>query len=599
MKITYRLSALIFLLFASNISLFASHLVGAEISYTFISKNKFNVMYKIYRDCKELPLSAPDFKVSCDNGNHATTLTASRTAINDISVVCKTAALPCNPANTTTSTGLEEHIYEVVVDFNQAPFSTIRANCCKALFSVSTCCRSVAITNISPGDFYLDAMVDLCASSRLGNTSPVFKNKPLRNICCNQPLVLNNLSIDDTDNDSLSFELAAPMNSLSTTETYTGNFNASIPMTPYCPPNPGVINCRALPAAKPPRGFYFDSNTGEVVLTPTKCDEVAVLVFKTTEWRRDSLGNMQIIGYVKRESTLVVNQCSNNNPPYFEGNTAYSVCEGNKLCFNIVAQDDQALPNQTTADTVSLSWDSGSIQGNIRITNPAAREKTAEFCWTPEIGKARDYPYTFNVTASDNNCGQPLQAFRTLSVQVKPKAKDNRIYTPKFKGLLVFKAIPANSGNYNPQNYTYTFTLRDSSNTGTPLYLSYKYLDSFTFTNAGIYIMEHTINNPPYNCPTVYFDTIRISSAHLLKTDPLNIFDIQIYPNPGNGEINISSGSIDLNAAVITVYSADGKSMGEMILSDGKLNLAFLSKGLYLIEIKTPEMSISRKLIIE
>ena len=45
---------------------------------------------------------------------------------------------------------------------------------------------------------------------------------------------------------------------------------------------------KAFGNAKPPRGFYFDKETGDIIFTPTKCDEVGVIVIQVTEWRKDS-----------------------------------------------------------------------------------------------------------------------------------------------------------------------------------------------------------------------------------------------------------------------------------------------------------------------
>ena len=172
------------------------------------------------------------------------------------------------------------------------------AGCCEILIKVEQCCRNGAITTISPGNFYTDAMINICNIGTKCNTSPQLSIPPVAYVCCNQPFTYNNGVREVIDGDSLAYELGTPLNANNSNETYTGSFTQTIPMTPYCPPNPGVINCRALPNAKPPRGFYFDKETGDIVFTPTKCDEVGVIVIKITEWRRDSATRkMRIIGF--------------------------------------------------------------------------------------------------------------------------------------------------------------------------------------------------------------------------------------------------------------------------------------------------------------
>jgi hypothetical protein len=470
MKSTLKLWTLTLLsvLFFQNLK--ASHVLGGDIKYIYVAPDKYKVVFKLYRECSGVPLGLNQvrFGVSTADGNVDATITASRTSIKDISLVCKNDTLPCDPNNTTTNSGTEEHVFESLVDFTQSPYSSIKSSSCKVLFYFSVCCRTGAVTTMSPGNFYLDAMLDLCAVKNIGNTSPVFKTIPLRNLCCSTPFYYNNGAIELAEGDSLSFDLSAPLKGLNDPETYTGSFDQNFPVTPYCPPSPGVVNCKALPNAKPPRGFYFEKETGDIVFTPTKCDEASVITFKINEWRKDSLGKWQLIGYVKRESTWIVQQCSENNPPYFIGNNKYSVCEGNKLCFTISSKDDAFLPQQTISDTVDLTWDSGIVKATFRIIDPTAREKEAEFCWQTTAGDARPNVYRFTAIANDNFCGAVGQTSKTYIIMVKPKSRDKLVYKKLFKGGLEIYAKPIDS--ISGLNYRYINTIRDSSNSGTLYY---------------------------------------------------------------------------------------------------------------------------------
>ena len=589
--------AILSILFSHNLK--ASHVLGGDIKYIYLSPDKYKVVFKLYRECSGVPIDPVQirFGVSALNGNVDATITANRTSIKDISLVCKNDTLPCDPNNITTNSGTEEHVFESTVDFSQSPFSAVKSNSCKVVFYFSICCRIGAVTTMSPGNFYLDAMVDLCATKTIGNTSPVFKTFPLRNLCCSTPFSYNNGGVELAEGDSLSFELSAPLKGLNDPEMYTGSFTPSIPMTPYCPPSPGVINCQALPSAKPPRGFYFDKETGDVVFTPIKCDEAGVIVFKINEWRKDSAGVWQIIGYVKRESTWIVKQCSDNNPPYFTGNNKYSVCEGGKLCFTINSKDDAFLPNQTISDTVDLTWDSAISGAIFRIIDPSAREKQAEFCWQTTEGDARASAYRFTAIANDNFCGSVGQTSRTYIISVKPKAKDKLVYKKLFKGGLEIYASPLDGSNGSA--YRYQNTIRDSSNTGTPLHSSSSQRDTFVFSSPGKYIIEHQINNPPYNCPTIYYDTITVTADDLTGIINYRKIDLNVYPNPSNGQITFSSSSIDISDALVKVYAVDGKLVAEKQLQAGSTDLSSLSKGIYTIELQVDGYRVYRQLIIE
>jgi hypothetical protein len=86
-------------------------------------------------------------------------------------------------------------------------------------------------------------------------------------------------------------------------------------MTSKCIP-PGRIDCRPVPNAKPPLGFYLDPFNGDLVFTPTKCDEVGIVVIEIKEWREDSAtGKMLHIGTTRRDMQLIVMNCGSNWPP--------------------------------------------------------------------------------------------------------------------------------------------------------------------------------------------------------------------------------------------------------------------------------------------
>ena len=503
----------------SSIIVNATHMMGGDISYECISPGKYKLFIKIYRDCRGIPFNNPTISAYCVNGSggitNNTPITYTRTAINDITPTCTAGTAPCNPENTTvTSEGIEEHVFEAIMDFNTDPFKALKdAGCCEIRIKVEQCCRNGIISTINPGNFFTDAMINICnidKTKKKCNTSPQLSIPPVAYLCCNQPFRYNNGVREVVDGDSLSYELATPLSAHNTNENYTGGFNSQIPMTPYCPPNPGTINCRPLPNANPPRGIYFDKETGDIVFTPTKCDEVGVIVIQINEWRKDSATNNWIlIGFTRRDMQLIVKQCPDNNPPSFpDPKNKYSVCEGEKICFRIKTKDDPFLPNQTRADTTTLTWNNGIPGATFNIVNLNVREREAEFCWTTKIGDARPNPYSFTATVRDDNCPKPASTNKGYNITVAPRAIDKRKYTVLDCGKLKFTATPKDTVNYNPKNYRYKYVIRDSTNSGVPLLMTFNRSDSFKFKRGGKYIIEHEINNPPYNCPTIYLDTI-------------------------------------------------------------------------------------------
>lgn len=562
----------------------ATHLLGGDISYSHQGGMTYKLTYRIIRSCKSLPLTTIDFGISNEDGSVNKPLVVSRTSIQDISLICKDDTLPCNPQNTSTTAGQELHIFETTVDLSNSVYDSIRSGC-KVIFYTGSCCRNSSVTTLVPGNFYLNAMVDICVSGNAGNHSPRFGNSFISEICCAQPFAFNAGIIRSSEDDSISYELSTPLRGLNDPEVYNGDFSHEFPMTPYCPPNPGVINCRPLPGAKPPRGIYFDKENGDLIFTPVNCSETGVIVIRVNEWRRDSTGTMQLAGYTCREITLFVRSCSDNNPPYFAGNNKFQVCEGSKLCFTIGTKDDPFLPNQTIPDTTELTWDSAIADATFRIVDTAAREKSAEFCWQTKKGDAAVTFYQFTCRVNDGFCNPPIHVFRSYLIKVNPKSEAQVVYNYGFRGRLIFESMPGQLSWYDPANYRYQFMISDTA--GNTLYSGMNKLDSFTFTQAGNYIIEHWINNPPFNCPTVFKDTMTITPFHLTSIPENNTARLQIFPNPGRGRFTIHVPDSDLRDARVSVFSSAGKAVHTAVIRNNAMDLKHLSPGVYTVRIET------------
>lgn len=486
---------------------------GSDIKFIHISRYKYHVKFILYHQCVCKLGIMPKFTISCDQ--YSFTFVPPRTKIRDITPVCSNGQPPCsNSGYSGTRYGIEEHIFEDTIDFESSPYNAIlNGNCCEVKFRVAQPWGLVGTTTATT-TYGGEAMLNLCTSGTKGNNTPTLSTIPMSFMCCNQPFTFNNGVFDAIDSDSLTFELDEPLSSSFGPVSWIAPLNKDIPLTPYCPPNPGTVNCRALPNAKPPRGFYFDKETGDMVLTPTKCDESGPVAIRVTEYRRDSASKKMVrVGYVRRDIYVTVVTCSDNNPPYIEANNKWSVCEGNKLCFRIKGKDDPFLPKQTVPDTVDMTWNYAIKGATFRILDTASREKEAEFCWTPKIGDARNQAYSFAVTAKDDACPRPAYTIKGFNIKVNPKARAKRQYDILDCGKFRFTSHPADTVNYNKKNYLYKFTIRDSTNSGVPIYFGQKRMDSLMFKRGGKYIIEHEITNPPFNCPTIYSDTVIIPAV--------------------------------------------------------------------------------------
>jgi len=421
---------LVFLFLASQAN--ASHLVGADMSYTSLGSGKYKITLKVYRDCRGVKLGTINLEAFAgDNGgNTCGTVklnTFTSVEVSDITNNCPNSAKPCNPSNTSGSgRGIEEHVLEQIVDFGVAPLKNFvnNSSCCEVTFSANECCRSGSITTgLAGSDFYITCSINLCnlkLTNKSVNTSPQWVYKPIVQACCNVPYYGANDIGDTTDFDSITFSMYTPIQGLPNTPvTYSSPFSLVYPLTPYCIP-PTSIKCTPNPNLETPKGFYLDTVTGDFVFTPTKCDEVPVISFEQKEWRKDiTTGSWLCIGRTHREIQIWVNaNCASNFPPRILGERKMSFCAGQKICETIKILDKTIGPMQTVADTPTIVWNANFTGAVFNIIDSLQREKEVQFCWQTKLSDAADVAYGFSITANDSHCNPNLPSIANFKVKV-------------------------------------------------------------------------------------------------------------------------------------------------------------------------------------
>ena len=474
----------------------AQTIAGGEIYYERIGTNKYLVKANVYRICDGSPLNKLDAYILADT--FKIPLNFKRILIQKINDTCGN---PCNIQNTKSNPGYERHTFIDTVDLNLSPYdSIVKAGLCLVKFAVHQNLRDTLSSTIQKNNmFYLDAELNICLNFTQIH-SPIFSFDPKFNVVCNQSMTYCPGPMDTLDQDSMSFSLDAPLVDWNQTVNYVSNFNQSIPMTPFCPPNPGVINCKALPNAKPPRGFYFDQEVCEIALTPTKCDEIAPVKIKITEWRKSN--NTWIkIGYVTREMNVSVKQ-HNNDPSIVFSNNKYSICKNNILCFNVQSYD-YPYGSQTTGDSTQMIWNHGIQGATCKIIDPKAREKQMQFCWTPKkAGKQ-----LFAVMAYDQLCNLQFNS-KGFYVNVKPIAENKRRFQYSNCKTLEMESFPSDTVNQLLSNYSYSFTVFPADSLSKILLNSNLKKAQFKIPYTGYFVIKHTLNNNGINCPVTYWDTL-------------------------------------------------------------------------------------------
>jgi hypothetical protein len=546
-KLFFPFVLLLFLCSSGNVAK-ADHYLGMDLTYKCSGTNDsvFNITLLFYRDCRGCYLLSQSPKcgtsencsssstvptkltLTCASSSTSVgTITMSRTGIVDITGTCKKEISKCTqPCNGNYPYGIEKHVFEGTLDLR----AEMKKGCCKfRLGTSSLCCRSASISTGPSGDFYTYLDIDACLKSC--NSSPQFTNDPLVIMCCNKPYFYNCGALDK-ENDSLSYSLESAYSAAGTKSSYTSPYSSTYPLKGYFPT--GKTPPFSDPAANPPVGFFLDKNTGDLILTPSECGQEGVVVILLDEWKKDSKGTYQKTSSVRREINFMVQSCPNDNPPKITNKTFnYSVCEGNKLCFDITTEDKVYIPpppaSTPAPDTISLTWNNGISDATFSIKDPTAREKTATFCWTPKKGTASDIPYTFTANATSNSCPLTASYIRSFTIKVNGQANSDRSISKLGCNTYKVKSTPKSGIK---SSVSYDWSVLDSTGNKVSdgiaffksgINKSNKDIDTLKITNAGKYYLKHTINDTR-NCPTIYFDTLivefdRLSVKSILGKD--------------------------------------------------------------------------------
>lgn len=378
---------------------FATHAMGADLSYRCLGNNQYEVTLRFYRDCTGV--SAPStISINALNTCNGQTITATLNPVGTAFALEVTPLCPplrnCSECNNNPPANCPSPLYPGVEVYTYKGVLTLNGACANWQVSYSLCCRNNSITNLqTPGsqDMYLSVLINNL--NGLCNNSPDFTELPTPYICRDQPYSYNH-GVIEPDGDSLYYELINPM-------TFGGS---PIPfVNPYSVANP----------LSTLTGFQFNQTNGQINLVPNQVQN-AVTVIRVSEYR-----NGLLVGQTIRDIQVVVIDCPNNqivpqlspyrNPGgggYIIDSFKMGVCPGNLITFDIVGTDGNALDSLVMTSNFDTVFTGGTWSATG--VNPA----TASFSWTPtaaDIGR-----HFFVVTVKDNNC--PVTAQQTIAYEI-------------------------------------------------------------------------------------------------------------------------------------------------------------------------------------
>ena len=236
------------LLFFGFLSIFcstkAAHIVGGEMTYTWVSGNTYQVTLCVYRDGNG---GGADFDGTPGAADAIIVLYNDQTnmVFNSIDIGAPTTPTvivqppTVNPCLTPPNVLIEQRCYtfnitlpnSTTFGLDHDPFYVIYGRCC----------RNAAIDNLlnpsNQGALYY-AFIPAKNNGQPGNNSPTFNNDPPLFVCRDRDLIYDH-SATDVDGDSLVYKMCAPLQSLSSSQPAFNGFGA--PPSSMLPPFDSIV----------------------------------------------------------------------------------------------------------------------------------------------------------------------------------------------------------------------------------------------------------------------------------------------------------------------------------------------------------------------
>ena len=174
-----RIAIVVLALFLGSLqSIYASHLLGAEMYYDCVGANQYRISLVIYRDCQGL---TPGVTQNVSINRCGTPSTQSLSLVSgfpqDVSNLCPTTLSNCSGGS---FNGVDKWLYQAVVTFP--------SGCNNIKVSYSHCCwlgTIVNLSNPSSQSVFTEMIIDNTLSAC--NNSSRFQNNPNLSACNNQP----------------------------------------------------------------------------------------------------------------------------------------------------------------------------------------------------------------------------------------------------------------------------------------------------------------------------------------------------------------------------------------------------------------------------
>lgn len=407
--------------------------------------------------------------------------------------------------------------------------------------------RNAGVKNIGLSDnypFYIESLLEINLFTG-ANSSPVFTFKPIDKACLGACFE-HNPGAYDPDGDSLSYELTEPRG------------NGGLPVPSYSKPyagGPGIFEINAT------TGLLRWCNPGH---DPSNAANTGFgeynMAFIVREWRKNTSGVYENIGYVLRDMQVLVESCNFNLPPSITVPTDLCVEAGKTVSATLVVQD----PND--GDQITVEGGGGSFEAVPPVATFSPKSGVTStvsgssfsvlYSWQTTCDHIRSQKYYNTFKVIDNGYGSTvkLASFKTFNIKVVPPSVKNVTAVPTGVTMKISWDPTLCNPSTNPLISYRIFRKEDCSpytpdpcNLTLPEANGFKYIDSVGF-NVNSFVDDNNgdglVIGQDYSYLVVaqYYDGSRSAGSApvcaRLKRDVPVILNVDIKStSPSNGSV--------------------------------------------------------------
>ena len=420
---------ILWLFLHTTLVVFASHVMGGEITYKHLGAGNYQFELVFYRDCNGADVNAVSENLRVWNHPSLSVIPVLFVQRQDLSPSCTQVPGGASPllCGTGNNGGNGIGAIEKVI-YRSAPIALSGTPPAQGwAFTYENFSRSGALTNLSNPSTYGITLVAKIFNLAQPDDSPIFNEDPNFVSCAGLPYQYN-AAVSDANLDSLHFEFGVPYDHFP-----VGNYNP--------PSNPAPIPfVSGFSAASPTPGTSVNASNIPAVLNPlngnltftsfTIGNYVVKIVVKAYR------GGL-LISETEREMQLVLQPCNSSNfppiiAPPFAGGTSYelTVNAGDLIDYPLLITDPDTQINgnpQNITLEAQLPCTVGPCPSlNLALPYTAAAQIQAQFTWQTTCAHLLDgqgqaqaqQTYHFVLKASDDVCPVPQVQYTTLTIHV-------------------------------------------------------------------------------------------------------------------------------------------------------------------------------------